>query len=478
MTAGKLYLKSIILTLVWSFFIGSFCMGQSVKPYYKYEKGDYEDAEEGFRKVLNEFPEDVIANMGLGLLCSNNSILTFPTLKEKYDLFQAFRYIRKSKKGIDKLTDGELMVMDKMVKTIPDMKDKVYKEYDKIEFKLYNHVMSQKNRDSADIFINEFPDSKYFKQVLQIRNNSFFDQVKNTNDVKALNDFIERCPDADSIPTAIRLRNLAAYNAMLINLSNKTRSLEAVYDYLNRYPNSKQYQLVIDLRDKLESENAKQEGTFDAYSYFMEKFPKALQASVLKDKYIELSYYNARKKNTLVSYTEFLDRFPLAKPYSTAVRTNRDSLCFSIFSISVDSLNKFITYFPASKFLESAIRLRNEKAFENSKKENEITAFEQFIYRYPAAIQINEALAIRDSIVLDQVKFLSSEKDFNDFLSHYPYLINRPKTQEILEDVLYKEAKKLDDYEYYFEFINRCPRSKYNKEIQDLLKSKEKPEAK
>ena len=474
MTGGKLYLKSMLMAVVWSFFIGSFCMGQSIKPYTKYEKGVYEDAEEGFRKVLNEFPEDIIANLGMGLLCSNNSILALPKIKDKYDFFQAFRYIRKSKKRIDNLTDGELMEMDKMIKTIPDMKEKVYKEYDKIEVKLYNQVISNQNLDSADIFINEFPDSKYFKQVLQIRNNLFFKQVKATDDIKTLNDFIERCPDADSLPAAIRLRNLAAYNALV----NNKRSPEAVYDYLNRYPNSKQYQLVIDLRDKFESEKAIRESTFDAYSYFMENFPKALQASILKDKYIQLSYFNARKKNTLESYTEFLDKFPLAKPYATAARINRDSLCFSKFSISIDSLNKFITYFPASKFLESAIRLRNEKAFENAKKENEITSFEQFIYRYPAALQINEALAIRDSIVLEQLKFLSSEKDFSDFLSNYPYLINQPKTQEVLEEVLYKEAKKLDDYDYYLQFLDRCPRSTHIKEIQDLLKSKEKPVAK
>jgi outer membrane protein assembly factor BamD (BamD/ComL family) len=447
-------------------------MGQSLKgSMSKYDKGDFEDAAEGFRKILCENPGDIIANMGMGLICANNGILLIPAIKDQYNIFDAFRYIRKSKKAIDKLTETELTEINTTIKTIPNVKEKVTSAYATIEEQLYKQVLLRQNLDSTNLFINEFVDSKYFKHILQIRNNAFFNKVKGSDSVEALNDFILRCPGADSLQAAIMLRNLAAYNKLMGN----ARSLEDVYDYLNRYPNSQQYYMVIGLRDNLEFEEAKKEGTFSAFNFFFENFPKSSQAPLLRNKYIEMSYNESRKQNTIAGYNDFLNRFPLAKPFAQSARNDRDSLCFHVFSNTIDSLNKFITSFPDSKFTEAAVRLRDQKAFDMAKSENEIVSFEKYIYRYPSAIQVSEALVLRDSLVLDQVRFLSSEKDFNDFLSDYPYLIHLPKTMGILEKVLYLEAKKIDNYEIYQEFLDRCPRSENVAEIEELMKKKGKP---
>jgi hypothetical protein len=455
---------------VFSLFISSFCFGQSSKSAYsKYEKEKYEDAEEGFRKILNEYPADIMANFGMAQLCSNNSILLIPTIKDRYDFFQAFRYIRKSKKGIDKALDGEIMELNQMIKSIPDVKDKINKTYGIIEEKLYTQVMTRKNLDSVEIFINEFPDSKYYKNVLQIRYNVYFEQVKKAGDVKSFNNFIERCPDADSLEAAIHLRDLAAFDTLM---ANKQRSLASVYNYLNRYPLSKKYNIVIGLRDNLESEKAQKEGTFEAYSHFLENFPKSTKAQALKEKYIELSYNDVIKQNNLESFNEFLDRFPLAKNYSKQIRSYRDSIYFLNYSGSVDSLNLYITCFPASRFFKAAISARDMKAFEQAKQENQIASYEHFIYRYPAALEINEAMAFRDSLVLEQVKYLNSEMEFSKLLSDYPYLINQPRTRAMLDEVLYREAKSLDDKEFLQDFLDRCPNSPHIKEIQDLLNAK------
>ncbi len=470
MNIRNLHSSTVLLTFAFTFIVSSFCYSQSSKSAFsKYEKEKYEDAEEGFRKVINEESADIMANLGMALLCSNNSILMIPTIKDKYDFFQAFRHIRKSKKGIDKALDGEIMELDQMVKSIPDVKDRVNKTYEKIEEKLYAQVIARKNLDSVEIYINEFPDSKYFKNVLQVRYNVFFEQVKKAGDVKSLNGFIERCPDADSLEAAIHLRDLAAFDTLM---ASKQRSLASVYNYLNRYPLSKKYNIVIGLRDNLESEKAQKEGTYESYSHFLENFPRSTKAQALREKYIELSYYEALKQNTIGSYNEFLDRFPLAKNFAKQVRSSRDSLYFEKYSSSADSLNLYITYFPASRFFKAAISLRDEKAFENAKQENQVAAYEHFIYRYPAALEVNEAMAFRDSLVLEQVRYLSSELEFSKLLSKYPYLINQPRTMAMLEDVLYREAKRLDDKEFYLDFLDRCPSSPHFKEIQDLLNAK------
>jgi hypothetical protein len=125
-----------------------------------------------------------------------------------------------------------------------------------------------------------------------------------------------------------------------------------------------------------------------------------------------------------------------------------------------------------------AIRLRDKKAFEKAKQDNETKSWEQFIYNYPAAQEINLALAARDSIVLEYIRYMFTEKAFSDFLADYPYLINQPKTREYLEAVLYQEAKKLDEYDFYQQFLDRCPTSKHIKEIEDLKNKKEKSAAK
>ncbi|MDD4554062.1 MAG: hypothetical protein PHP04_07675 [Bacteroidales bacterium] len=445
--------------------------GQSVKgPYNKYEKGDYIDAEEGFRKVLLEYPKDVIANLGLGMIYANNSIQLIPSMIDKYDIFQAFRHIRQSKKQLTILRGGEIDQLNKLIKSLPDVEIKVNQEYNRIEDKVFNSLMKSRNLDSAIIFINEFPDSRYFKQVLQVRDNMYFNKVKGTSDVNLLNDFIERCPFADSIKKAIDLRNLAAYYA----LTGTSRNLVAVYDYLDRYPNSRQYAMVIQIRDSLESEKAIKENTVESYAFFFRSFPNAIQTRKMMDRFIELSFHRARKENTLTGYNEFLDLFPLSKHYAQSIRYNRDSLMFSLHSGTVDSLNKYITNFPSSRYFNQAVKLRNKIAFENALKDYDISALEQFIYRYPASDELQMACSMRDSLVLVQVQFLSSEKDFSELLVDYPYLINQPRTMAVLEEVLYKEAKKMDLQEYYQEFLERCPRSKHTLEIQAIIDKKNK----
>jgi hypothetical protein len=226
-------------------------------------------------------------------------------------------------------------------------------------------------------------------------------------------------------------------------------------------------------RGALESEKAQQEGTFEAYAYFFENFARSTKIPGLKEKYMQLLYGEVTRSNTIEAYNNFLERFPLAKDLAQNARHKRDSLYFVRYSGTVDSLNLYITLFPASRFLKEALGMRDMMAYEKAKEEATVAGLEDFIHRYPAALEVTEARATRDSLVLEQVKAMSSELEFNKLLSDYPYLINQPRTKSVLEDVLFREAKRLDDAEYYKEFLDRCPNSTHAEEIREKLNAKQ-----
>lgn len=111
---------------------------------------------------------------------------------------------------------------------------------------------------------------------------------------------------------------------------------------------------------------------------------------------------------------------------------------------NVDSLNKFIQTYPLeTKYVEEAIRVRNQIAFENAKKENTIEAYEHYVETYPDAIQTFQA---RQWLEVNSAKIMQAEEEKD-----------------------YQIAKQENNLQTYTAFIEKHPTSKYYKYAKDKI---------
>ena len=138
------------------------------KGYSKYQKQDYGDAFDAYKKALLDNDYDIVANYGMALLYSNN---TFKKEGEKYNYYKAFKYIRIANTGAQKLNDAEVVAYDKI---IPGFKNQVWQDYNIIEKKLVDSITVSPTIENAERFVNEFPESKFLQDVLRIRNQQEF----------------------------------------------------------------------------------------------------------------------------------------------------------------------------------------------------------------------------------------------------------------------------------------------------------------
>ena len=449
------YLLILVLIVAGAFNIQA---QTSVKGYSRLQKNEYDKAYDYFREALLENDMDIVGNYGMALLFSNNTFA-------KYNCFKAFSYIRSAQDNLKKANDRDLADLNKAV---PDIKDKISKDYGEIEQKLFNIIKGNVSIADAEKFVNEFPDSKYLQEVIQIRNKEIFDEVRKTDIVASYDNFIERFPQATEIPDAIRLRDQKAYQD-LVKSQNK---LPGTYDYLQHYPKSELIERVMAMRDSLEFLKAVELNTAESYSAFIQLFPKSRQIDKAIRSNIQKHYEKAQGRNSIKDYQDFLNRYLYSEQGEGAL-TLRDNLQFEEIkeTNTVDSYNKYITWAPNSTKKKEALTLRDKKAFSDAMEVKTIEALEDFIYKYPAASQMKEAATMRDTLVLKQCAMLTSPSLFNTYMKPYPTLAQTPKAQEIIEKLTLKEAEiSPNQKEGYINFIEKYPASPLKKVAEERLK--------
>ena len=433
---------------------------KAAKCYNKYYlKKDFSEAHECFNSVILENDDDPIANFGLALLFSNNSY--------KFDYFKAFHHIRKVKEQIDKLTEAQVGQLMKLLKDISDLKREITNQYTEIEKMLYESIVANPTITNSERFVNEFPDSKYLIDVMQIRNAEGFKKVKGENSVTAYNTYIERFPDADSLPAAIKFRNKVAYQDF-----TESPTLEKSYDYLNRYPNSEFTGKVIQCRDSLEYENAKKINTIASYGSFIEKFPRSQQIDHACDQYILLIFSDIQKRNSVKDYQEFINKYSSSDKVQTAVFMRNIEQVNEVKKLNtVNAYNNYISLFPnyALKNKE-VIDSRNKKAYEDALESSKtIDALDDFVYTYPTATEVKEALEKRDTLILNNCRTLTSAYRVMEFLRPYPRLQQSPQGISILEQAAFKDADTDGSKEAYEDFLKNYPLSPFAKKATEKM---------
>lgn len=296
-------MKYILYLILLIFSLSSF--GQKAERGFKnLEKDDLIKAQESFLKVLAEDSANCAAQFGMSLILSNEKNPT-------KDYFKAWDYFLLVKKNIKKLSEDDNSVLKEFF-TMRDAERRnrtiqynIEFEEKIIEDKLIRYVREENNLAVAEKFIAVYPNSKFYENVIHIRNHLEFRKAEKANTLEAYNDFLKRYPQAAQVNEAVTARDELAYQK-----AKKANTIEALNEYIKEYPKAYHHYDAIKQRDQLAFDFAKKQNTIEAFESFINKYPNSLHIPAAKTVQRKLLYDKAKQVNTLEAYNDFIDKYP------------------------------------------------------------------------------------------------------------------------------------------------------------------------
>lgn len=289
-------------------FLTFFCNGlvaqKAEKGFKSLEKKEIQKAQEAFQKVIIEDSANCAAHFGLSIVLAHEA-------NPAGDYFKAWDHFVLAKRYINKLSADDNAILkefftlrdterrNRTVQYNIDFEEKI------IEDKLIKFVREENRLDVAEKFIAVYPNSRFYENVVHIRNHLEFRKAEKVNTLESYNEFLSRYPDAAQVNEAILARNELAYQK-----AKKTNTIEALEEFLKSYPKAYHYYDALKLRDQLAFDFAKKQNTVEALDQFLSKYPNSLHIPAAKVIQRKLLYEKARLVNTLDAYNDFISRYP------------------------------------------------------------------------------------------------------------------------------------------------------------------------
>jgi len=278
---------------------------------------NFNKARISFDKVLLKDPENAMAHMGLSVVYSFDKY----SLK---DYFLAWQHFQKAEAAIASFTpDDEEVLKNYFFKQKKERRGNPLKknmdiEHNLVEDKLIKFVREENNLQYAEKFLEEFPTSKYYNNVVHIRNYIEFRAAENAGTVEAFNVF------------------------------------------LKKYPESAQVKIATEERDQLAFDKAKEANSYAAFKDFVDNYPNAIQYEEAKKQLGILAYDEAAKKHTLAAIDEFIQNFPNSPKMPEAKLLKRQLLFEWAKQVnSIDAYNKFVEQYPEGEMFVDIFNLKS-----------------------------------------------------------------------------------------------------------------------
>lgn len=150
---------------------------------------------------------------------------------------------------------------------------------------------------------------------------------------------------------------------------------------------------------------------------------------------------------------------------------------------NIDTLNQFIqTYKTETKYVEEAIRIRDQIAFDKAKEINTIEAYQEYINNYPQALQVSQAkqwikinsqkAKIKDEENdYDLAKKENTLESFTSFINKYPNSKYFNYAKEKIEEFQYNQNISTFSIEELINFLTKYPLNSRHHFIYDTLKA-------
>ena len=232
---------------------------------------NFNKARINFDKILLKDPENAMANMGQAVVYSYDKY----SMK---DYFKAWQHFQKAEAAVDAFTADDKEVLNtyffkqKKERRGNPLNKNMAIEHNLVEEKLIKFVREENNIEYAEKFLEEFPKSKYYNNVVHIRNYIEFRTAENAGTVEAFNAFLKKYPESAQVKVATEERDQLAFNK-----AQEANTYAAFKEFVDNYPNAIQYEEMPEaklLKRQLLFEWAKQVNSIEAYNKFVEQYPE------------------------------------------------------------------------------------------------------------------------------------------------------------------------------------------------------------
>lgn len=268
-------------------------------------------------KIILKDSTNAMANMGLAIVYSYDKYT-------QKDYFKGWYHFKKADASISAFTPDDLKVLDayfmkqKLERRGKPIAKNMEIERNLTEEKLIKFVREENNLEYAEKFLKEFPDSKYYNNVVHIRNYIEFRTAENTATVEAFNKFLQK------------------------------------------YPESAQFAIATEERDALAFALALSENTYKALKDFVDNYPKSIQYEEAKKKLAVLAYEEVVKKNTIEAVEDFIANYPNSPKIPDAKLLKRQLLFDWAKSVnSIEAYNKFVAQYPEGEMFVDIFNLKS-----------------------------------------------------------------------------------------------------------------------
>lgn len=298
---------SLLLTVLC--FIQYTSSQSSKRAFKQLEKQDYIKAEELFFKILEEDKVNPAACFGMSLIYADDRYTGF-------NLVTSWKYASIVEKNIESLNQediesiGEYFLNTETRKTSRPVKKKIQIAIAAIEDKLIKYIREENNLEIAYDVLDNFPDFRYYDNVVHIKNQLEFRKYEKQNTLDAYQEFINKFPDAAQIGKAIKYRNALAFQEV-----RRAGTVKAYNEYMSLYPDALEFQTALKERNAAAFREAKQQNSIEAMEEFINNYPATLEIAEAKIIQKKLLYENAKKIKTLDAYNDFIRRYPDGQQY-------------------------------------------------------------------------------------------------------------------------------------------------------------------
>ena len=314
-------MKRGILLLISFIFIYHAAFTQNISRAFKnYLEGDFPKTLEILQKGHKADTADAAFNFGLAMVYSN------PKFPDK-DYFRAWKYMQVADANFNSMNEDEKKAMSEFLFSLEQYKSNkpIRQKFDvlrkDIENKLIKYVREENDMQMIDEFIRDFPGSRFYENVVHIRNYILYSKAANENTIDGYNQFIHDFPDAAQVPQAISRRNKLAFEQ-----AKASGDLDRINAFLSQYPSADQCLDALNLRDQWAFEKAKKLNTIEGYDDFVKKYPNAVQVSTARKLQKQLVFEKAKQVNTFEAYAEFVRKYPEAEQFVDVFNLMADAL--------------------------------------------------------------------------------------------------------------------------------------------------------
>jgi len=227
-----------------------------------------------------------------------------------------------------------------------------------------------------------------------------FSMLKESNNAKSVQEFIDKCPNTSFKKEALLLRDSLAYNK-----AASFNTISAFKAFIKDYPNAKQVNLAQNNLYQLAWNTCVSRNEIDGYEAFITNYSEAPQIDSAKSLILELEYQRALNINTNDAFSVFIAKYPNSHQADLLSKKGEENAFNNVLKFgAVPICNSFISNYPQSEKLGKVVEIRDSLAFAETKLINTNKAYEDFLFTYPNAVQVPLALSLMTEKMYSRVE--------------------------------------------------------------------------